>query len=100
MKRTDRERTRLIALNAGLLLLLGAVTLAPMTQAQAVRRAPGEYTMVSSRPQGANEDALHIVDAVNMELVSLRYDIGAKELKFIDYRDLSADLNAAESRGR
>ncbi|GAB4550372.1 MAG: hypothetical protein Tsb0013_12090 [Phycisphaerales bacterium] len=99
MTRTDKERARLIALNAGLLLLLGAVTLAPMAEAQrgrSVRRAPGEYTMVASRPQGASEDALHIVDASNMELMTLRYDNSSKSLKFIDYRDLNADLEAAE----
>ena len=99
MNRTDRERARLIALNAGLLALLGVVTLGPMTQAQQNRRAPGEYTMVASRPQGLSEDALHIVDATNMELLSIRYDSSAKELRFIDFRDLNVDLDTAARGG-
>ncbi len=104
MSTRDRQRNHLIALNAGLLLLLGVVTLAPMAQAQRgrqVRRAPGEYTMVAARPQGLSEDALYIVDASNMELLAIRYDQSAKSLKFIDYRDLNTDLEAAEQgRGR
>lgn len=103
MSRENTQRNHLIALNAGLLFLLGVVTFAPFAEAQRgrqARRAPGEYTMVAARPLGLSEDALYIVDANNMELLAVRYDQSAKELSFIDFRDLNTDLDAAEQRER
>lgn len=100
----DRRQTRtLILLNAGLLLLLGVVTLAPQAQAQRgrqARRAPGDYTMVAARPINISEDAIFIVDANNMELLTVRYDRSDAKLKFIDFRDLAADLDNAEQNER
>ena len=90
----------LLALNGGLLLLLGAVTLAPMAEAQERRRAPGEYTMVAARPLGLAEDALIVVDATNMELMALRYDKSGDALRFIDFRDLASDLDQSRNRRR
>lgn len=99
---TIRNQTgALIALNAGLLLLLGVVTLAPQADAQRqTRRAPGEYTMVAARPQALSQDAIFIVDSTNMELMTVYYDQGAKSLKFIDFRDLQLDLDNADQQRR
>ena len=94
----DRRQTRtLILLNAGLLFLLGVVVLAPMAEAQRgqARRAPGDYTLVASKPNALGESALHVVDANNMEMIVIRYEKSAGKLQFVDFVDIAADLDAS-----
>lgn len=105
MKRSRTQTHHLIALNAILLLVLGAVVFAPLAEAQnrrgqQIRRAPGDYTMIAARPLGFSEDALHIVDATNMEYLAVRFDRTRGNLIFLDFRDLQADLEAAVNQGR
>lgn len=91
----------LIALNAVLLLLLGAVVFAPVADAQRGGQRPrGEYTMVAASAQGFSEDALYVVDASNLELVVLRYDRSRKGLAFVGFRDLAEDARRAAGRSR
>lgn len=89
----------LLAANAALLLLLGAVTLAPTAGAQrAANRAPGDYTMVAGRIQGGSSNAVYIVDSANQEMIAVRWNIGAKSLDGVGYRDLSADAQMSPGR--
>ncbi len=93
----------LLAINAVLVLAMGVLTLGPMAGAEngaQPRRAAGEYTMVAARPQGLSEDALWIVDANNLELMAVRFDGSANELRFIDFRDLRADFEENETPRR
>ena len=93
----------LLAINAVLVLALGVLTLGSVAGAQSgaqPNRAAGEYTMVAGRPQGLSEDALWIVDANNLELMAIRYDGSAGQLRFIDFRDLRADFEEDETPRR
>jgi predicted amidohydrolase len=99
-----RERRGLIALNAALLLVLAAVTLAPASHAQratggnAAGRARGDYTMVSGKVTGGNSHAVYVVDANNQETLALLWNQSAKGLEPIGYRDQHADSAAQPGR--
>lgn len=88
---TPRPRG-LVALNLALLAVLGAVTLAPDSNAQRTPgRARGDYTMVSGRIVGGNSNAVYVVDASNQEVLTLLWNQSAKGFDVIAYRDLTAD---------
>jgi hypothetical protein len=94
-----RRRHGLIVLNAGLLVLLAAVTLASSAGAQrAGGRAPGDYTMVSGKIQGGTGHAVFIVDVANQEMIAVRWNNGTKSLDGIGYRDLSLDAQMNPGR--
>lgn len=90
----------LVALNAGLLLVLGAVALGPDARAQASpdERLRGDYVVVGGDIPFGNANAIYILDTANQEMVAIRWNPGAGaagRLEPIGYRDLRAD---AESR--
>ncbi|MCC6660752.1 MAG: hypothetical protein IT437_07690 [Phycisphaerales bacterium] len=93
-----RGARRLVLLNAGLLVLLAAVSLAPTAGAQRGGRAGGDYTMVSGRVQGGSGNVVYIVDAANQEMIAVRWNRSTKSLDGLAYRDLAAD--AAMNPGR
>ena len=95
-----RRRIRpIILLNAGLLLALGTVTLAPDALAQrGSARVRGDYTMVSGRIQGGNTNAVYIVDAANQEFVAVRWNNATKALDGIGYRNLQLDGQVGPGR--
>lgn len=92
----------LIALNAGLLLALAAVTLGPAAQGQRAgeQRSRGQYTMVGGQVQGTTARGVYIVDARNRELVGVVWDQSRKALSTMGYRDIDADARRAERGGR
>ena len=96
-----RKRRGLLALNAGLLLVLAAVSLAPEATAQrggGAGRARGEYTMLSGRVVGGNSNAIYVIDSANQELIGLTWNNTRKTLEGFGYRDLNADSGAAPGR--
>ena len=95
------EHRGLLALNALLILALLVVTFAPAARAQQRASRPrGEYTMVPARALGFTEASVWIVDASNQEMIVMRYDRSAKQLRFLGYRSLEVDAKAAGRRGR
>ena len=98
MKQAWRRHPGLIALNAGLLLVLAGVTWAPEALAQKGQRARGEYTMVSGRLTGGSNNAAYVIDSSNQEMIALVWNNGRKGLEGIGYRDLAADSGAAPQR--
>lgn len=88
--RLDR---RLIALNGGLLLALGIVTLAGTSWAQTGQpgRARGEYTMISGRIQGSTSSVLYIIDASNQEVLAAMWDRNNNKLEPVGMRSLTDD---------
>jgi hypothetical protein len=95
------HRRGLILLNAGLLAVLGAVTLAPRSVAQgqgSAQRARGEYTLVAGRIIGGSTHAVYIIDTANQEMVAVRWNEGQKGLDGIGYRNLAADAQAQPGR--
>jgi hypothetical protein len=89
----------LVLLNAGLLLVLGAVTLAPSSHAQrGGGRARGEYSMVSGKITGSTAHAVYIIDTANQDLVAVRWNESTKSLDAIGYRDLKEDAQLSPGR--
>ena len=90
---------KLVAVNAALLLLLGAVTLAPSSNAQrGSSRARGEYTMLSGRATGSSSHVVYILDSSNQDMVAVRWNESTKSLDNIGYRDLKEDAQASPGR--
>lgn len=93
-----RARVGLLALNAALLLALGAVTFMPAAQAQS--RPRGTYTMVGARVNGALGGVVYIVDVRNEELVAVTWDPNQRGLSGIGYRNIAADaINLGRAGG-
>lgn len=104
---TDRRVGGLIALNLGLLGVLGLVSLGPDASAQPTSgqaspsqptRARGDYTMVAGEIRAGNASAIWLMDKSNQELVAVRWDEGRKILDGIGYRSLIDDAKAPPSR--
>lgn len=95
-----RDRSSLIGLNIALLAALAAVTLGPWARAREEQpgRKRGEYTMVGGQYQGGDSNAVFILDAVNQEMIALRWNEGSRSMEGIGYRDLAADAAAADAR--
>jgi hypothetical protein len=99
MDHPSRPSTKLIMINAGLLLLLGVVTLAPSSNAQrSASRARGEYTMLSGRATGSSAHVVYILDTSNQDMVAVRWNDSTKALDNIGYRDLKEDALASPGR--
>ena len=94
----QNTRRGLIAVNAALLLILGAVVLAPPSLAQRGTRARGEYTMVSGKIVGGNSHVVYILDGANQEVMAAKWNEGAKSIDVIGYRDMQADVQAQPGR--
>jgi hypothetical protein len=62
-------------------------------------RPRGQYVMLAGRVLGANTSAIYIADAVNRELIALRYGSSDQRLEPFGFRDLNAD-SAAAGRAR
>ena len=79
----------LLVLNGLLLAALGAIVFGSSVRAQ--QRVRGDYTMVAGGANGAAASVLHIVDAANLDLVSVSYDPNTKQIKGIGCRNMAAD---------
>lgn len=94
MNRRGRSTiSALIAVNAVLLVVLGAVVLTPPAAGQpgagsGADRARGSYTMVGGRILGSPEAAIYIVDGANQELIAAKWDRTRKALKGLGYQTL------------
>lgn len=97
-----RGLTRLVALNAVLLGVLGLVELAPRASAQQGGEGParprGAYTLVGGEIQTGDSNAVYVIDSVNQEMVVLRMESGRGNLSGVGYRDLNADLTGRTRR--
>ena len=79
----------LLVLNVLLLALLAAVTIGGSAEAQ--NRTRGQYTMVGGGVNGASSSAVHIVDVINQELMSVTFDPNDKQLVGLGYRNIRRD---------
>lgn len=91
----------LVALNLVLGVALVGVAAAPVAFGQrGGARQRGDYTMVTARILGAEEDGLYIVDSSNQEMVCMQFDRSRGAMRFVGYRDLAADVRSASTRSR
>ena len=89
-----KTRRRLVALNVGLLVVLGIVTLSGNASGQpgaGGTRGRGDYTVVSGKYTGSTTNALYILDAANLELAVLSWDRNQNQLSIIGYRSVADD---------
>ena len=82
----------LLAINAALLMVMAIVTFAPSAGAQA-GRARGEYLMVSGYINGSEPQVVFIVDAINQQMVAVRYRQDLKVLEGVSARNLRTDAS-------
>lgn len=88
-----------LVVNAVLLALLAAVSLAPVASAQrGAARARGEYSMSAGRILGGSASVVYVLDAANQELIALRWNESTKSLDGIGFRDLNQDAQAEPGR--
>lgn len=83
----------LVAVNVSLLAVLLALVWVPLAQAQreAPARARGLYTMVGGAIRGGNANAVWIIDALNRELIAIRWNESRRQLEGLGYRNLAED---------
>ncbi|MEQ8844821.1 MAG: hypothetical protein RIB58_08185 [Phycisphaerales bacterium] len=93
-------RVALIALNAALLLALGAVTLAPSATAQQAQRPRGEYMVLGGQMTGSPTNAVHVIDTSNQEMITLRWNQSSKSFEGLGYRNLRLDAQSNQGGGR
>lgn len=60
-------------------------------------RARGEYTMLSGKGGSGSASTVYIIDGVNAEMISLRYD-ARSHFAISGYRSLEADAKATPQR--
>lgn len=97
---TSRRTGRLLALNA--LLALGVVMLSSMQHAGAQpanqNRGRGTYTMIASKSNNGHIPLVHVIDATNQEMVTLKWDQSRSQFIGVGYRDLRADAESMPGR--
>lgn len=92
---TPRRTGRLLALNA--LLAVGVLALATMDRAGAQpsagpARGRGTYTMLSSKSNSGPLPLVHVFDATNQEMLSLKWDQSRTQFVVAGFRDIRADF--------
>jgi hypothetical protein len=94
----------LLGVNLALLIALAVVSILPepdaSVAAQPAGRGRGDYTLVSGRSQGSTASTIYILDAVNQELIAVRWNDSRRMLEGLDYRDLGGDTagNSGQTR--
>jgi hypothetical protein len=102
---TSARRSRLavlLTINGVLACAVVAGLLATRASAQpggVGNRPHGNYLMVSGRATGVSGNLVYVVDTVNRELITLRYQRAGGRLETIAYRNLTSD-SAEGAAGR
>jgi len=89
------RRLLLIALNVGLLGLLGMVTWSSVADARQDARVRGRYIAVAGGAPGASGDVVWIIDTVNQEMIALTWDASTRATVGVGYRNLAIDAGTA-----
>lgn len=92
-------RMALVAVNAGLLLALGYVTLAPAATAQQAQRPRGEYLLLGGQMTGSPSSGVHVIDTSNQEMVTLKWEQSRQAFEGIGFRNLRDDAQAGGNEG-
>ena len=88
-------------LEAGLLRAVESAALAQAAGGAAQpspTRAVGNYVFVSGTVNGSPQEIVYMIDAVNRELVALRWDRNGSRVDILGFRDLFMDGDAAQGR--
>ncbi|MFI4917007.1 MAG: hypothetical protein ACIAS6_10945 [Phycisphaerales bacterium JB060] len=92
-------RVALVALNAGLLLALGVVSLAPAATAQQAQRPRGEYLLLGGQMTGSPSSGVHVIDTSNQEMITLKWDQSRQAFDGLGFRDLRQDAQGGRAGG-
>jgi hypothetical protein len=93
------SRVALIGLNVALLLVFGAVSIAPTATAQQAQRPRGEYMLLGGQMTGSPSSAVHVVDTSNQEMVTLKWDQSRQAFEGIGFRNLRQDAQTGQIGG-
>lgn len=94
----SRTRARLVALNAALAVGVAFLAMHRLAGAQpAADRGRGAYTMIAGKSNGGPIPLVHVVDGVNQEMLTLRWEGARGGYVPSGYRDLRADAGGAPS---
>lgn len=97
-------KSGLVALNLGLLIVLGLVTIAPGAGAQSGAnrvnegRVRGEYSVVGGSTLGQTASTIFVLDSANREMIALTWNDSTKSLEGVGYRDLVVDASSDPDR--
>lgn len=61
-------------------------------------RAVGNYVFVSGTVNGSPQEIVYVIDAVNREMVALRWGRNGSRVDILGFRDLFMDGDAAQGR--
>lgn len=96
----SRRTGRLLALNA--LLALGLLMLSSLERAGAQpagqSRGRGNYTLISSKSNTGPLPMVHVIDAANQEMISLKWDQARAQFVGTSYRDIRSDTETLPGR--
>ncbi len=89
-------------LGANLALLAGVVVVhwaaSPGQAQEGLDRGRGSYLMIGGEIQGGDSNAVYILDTINEEMVTVRWNHSRSQLDGLGYRDMRRD--AAQEGGR
>lgn len=104
-----RRLAGLVALNAALAVVLAGLFLVPTPAggqptvgtppgAGGAARARGTYTMLAGRPRSGSGSLVYLVDSVNQEAITLKWNESRNVLEGMGYRNMSRDLGQVTGR--
>ncbi len=100
--RSTRGTLTLAAVNVALAATLAALLAATPSRAANAQpegarlpRARGEYTMLAGRISAGGPAAVHLLDSVNQELVTIRWDASRKNFAGIGFRSFETDIRTS-----
>ena len=87
------SRSGLIALNAMLLVVFGAVSFVPDSVAQSP--TIGNYIAIPAKVNGVTSGVVYIVDTTQQELVAVTWDHNNNRVATLGYRNIKTDAGNA-----
>jgi hypothetical protein len=102
-----RRLAGLVALNAVLAAVLAGLFMVPApagaqptlgTPGGGAARARGTYTMLAGRPRSGSGSVVYVIDSVNQETITLKWNESRNVLEGLGYRNMSRDLGQATGR--
>ena len=98
-KKTNfKKNSPLVIINLILILSLYLIHYTSSAKAQMLQRS--NVTGITGSANGANGELLYLINTTNGEMTSLSFDINAKNLKVIGYRNLIQDGQFQQGNNR
>jgi hypothetical protein len=93
---TRSSLAALVSLNGVLLAALAWIEWSPGAQAQSMSRTRSSYAMTGGTLMGVSQGVIYVINETDQELVALMWNERTKQFQGLGYRNLAADLSAAQ----